>query len=90
MRALTLVSRSSAQLARGARAASARLMTAARLHASAAAAAVPTRGVRTLAFGDEKEVVRERSDFPKERLQAILGKDVLCMLGYGPQVRCGS
>jgi hypothetical protein len=59
---------------------------------SAAIAAAPARlagarGVRTLAFGDEKEVVHERSDFPKARLQAVLGKDTLAVLGYGPQVR---
>jgi ketol-acid reductoisomerase len=58
---------------------------------SAAIAAAPARlagarGVRTLAFGDEKEVVHERSDFPKARLQAVLGKDTLAVLGYGPQV----
>ena len=45
------------------------------------------RGVRTLAFGTEKETVWERSDFPKEKIAAILGKDTLAMLGYGTQGR---
>jgi hypothetical protein len=55
--------------------------------AAAPARLAGARGVRTLAFGDEKEVVHERSDFPKARLQAVLGKDTLAVLGYGPQVR---
>lgn len=43
--------------------------------------------MRTLTFGDDKESVWERSDFPKEKIQAILGKDTLAVLGYGPQGR---
>ena len=57
------------------------------LAAAAATRCAGARGVRTLAFGDEKEVVHERSDFPKARLHAVLGKDTLAVLGYGPQVR---
>ena len=40
-----------------------------------------------MTFGSEKETVWERSDFPKEKLQSVLGKDTLAVLGYGPQGR---
>ena len=43
--------------------------------------------MRTLTFGDDKEDVWERSDFPPEKIKAVLGKDTLAMLGYGPQGR---
>jgi ketol-acid reductoisomerase len=43
--------------------------------------------VRTLTFGDTPEPVWERADFPPDRIKAILGKDTLAVLGYGPQGR---
>jgi hypothetical protein len=55
--------------------------------ARSAAAAAGVRGVRTVNFGGEKETVWERTDFPKDKIKAILGKDTLAMLGYGPQGR---
>ena len=55
--------------------------------ATSATAAAGVRGVRTLTFGDDKETVWERSDFPKDKIKAILGSDTLAVLGYGPQGR---
>lgn len=43
--------------------------------------------MKTLDFGGSKETVVERSDYPKERLQNLLGNDVFAMLGYGTQGR---
>ncbi|KAJ1969673.1 Bifunctional acetohydroxyacid reductoisomerase, partial [Dimargaris verticillata] len=45
------------------------------------------RTLKTLDFGGSKETVYERSDYPKEKLQQIFGKDTMCVLGYGPQGR---
>lgn len=49
--------------------------------------AIQTRGLKTLDFGGVKEEVVERSDYPKEKYQAIFAKDTLAMLGYGTQGR---
>lgn len=38
-------------------------------------------------FGSEIETVYERSDYPQEKLQEILGNDTMCVLGYGTQGR---
>ncbi|KAI8897980.1 ketol-acid reductoisomerase [Globomyces pollinis-pini] len=43
------------------------------------------RGVKTLDFGGTKEVVYERSDYPKEKLKQIFGKDTMAIIGYGTQ-----
>src|SRR5581483_5725864 len=43
--------------------------------------------MRTIQIGNEKEVVVERSDFPPEKLKAILGQEVVAILGYGVQGR---
>jgi len=47
----------------------------------------PARGLKTLDFGGTKELVGERSDYPKEKLQAIFKNDTLAVVGYGPQGR---
>ncbi|KAJ3068093.1 Bifunctional acetohydroxyacid reductoisomerase [Podochytrium sp. JEL0797] len=43
------------------------------------------RGVKTLDFAGVPETVWERSDFPKEKLQQLFGKDTMAVLGYGTQ-----
>jgi ketol-acid reductoisomerase len=43
--------------------------------------------MRQIKIGNETETVVERSDFPPERLKAILGKETVAVLGYGPQGR---
>jgi len=46
-----------------------------------------TRGMKTLDFGGTKELVVERSDYPKDKLQSIFKNDVMAVIGYGPQGR---
>jgi hypothetical protein len=41
---------------------------------SGATMAQPRRTVKTITFGDVKETVWERSDFPKSKIQTILAK----------------
>lgn len=56
--------------------------------ARAAAAAIPhRRGMKTIDFGGTEEVVVERSDYPKEKIQDIFKGETLAMLGYGTQGR---
>src|SRR6516165_6779483 len=43
--------------------------------------------MRQIKIGKETETVVERSDFPKERIKAILGKETVAVLGYGVQGR---
>ena len=43
--------------------------------------------MRQIKIGKETETVVERSDFPKERIRAILGKETIAVLGYGVQGR---
>jgi ketol-acid reductoisomerase len=43
--------------------------------------------MRQIQIGDVKETVVERSDYPPERLQAILGPETVAVLGYGVQGR---
>jgi ketol-acid reductoisomerase len=43
--------------------------------------------MRKIQVGDIVETVVERADFPPERLQAILGKETVAVLGYGVQGR---
>src|SRR5579864_899785 len=43
--------------------------------------------MREIQVGDVKETVVERSDYPPERLRAILGKETVAVLGYGVQGR---
>src|SRR6516164_7384346 len=43
--------------------------------------------MRQIQIGDTVETVVERSDFPAERLGAILGKETVAVLGYGVQGR---
>ena len=45
----------------------------------------PARTMKTLTFGSEQEVVYERNDFPKSKLNQVLGKDTLAVIGYGTQ-----
>ena len=54
---------------------------------AAALRAQPAMGIRTLDFGGTQEVVTERADYPKERLQQLFGNDTMAMLGYGTQGR---
>ncbi|KAI9179688.1 Bifunctional acetohydroxyacid reductoisomerase [Blastocladiella emersonii ATCC 22665] len=62
-----------------------------RATASATAMTMPQRrGIQTLDFGGTKEVVYERSDYPREKLHQVLGKDVLAVVGYGTQGRAQS
>jgi ketol-acid reductoisomerase len=64
-------------------------LAAPRAAARAVAAAAPAgaRAVSTIDFGGVKEVVYERSDFPKAKFQAAFKNDTLAMLGYGTQGR---
>jgi ketol-acid reductoisomerase len=43
--------------------------------------------MRQIKVGNVTETVAERSDFPPERLQAVLGKETVAVLGYGVQGR---
>jgi ketol-acid reductoisomerase len=43
--------------------------------------------MRQIQVGNEKETVVERSDYPPERLKAILGPETVAVLGYGVQGR---
>jgi ketol-acid reductoisomerase len=43
--------------------------------------------MRQTRIGDTVETVVERADFPPQRLQAILGKETVAVLGYGVQGR---
>src|SRR5436853_7194657 len=43
--------------------------------------------MRQIQIGNSKETVAERADFPPERIQAILGKETVAILGYGVQGR---
>jgi ketol-acid reductoisomerase len=43
--------------------------------------------MRQIQIGDTKETVVERSDYPPERIRAILGNETVAVLGYGPQGR---
>lgn len=48
------------------------------------------RSMKTLTFGSEKEIVYERSDFPKEKLAKIFANDTMAVIGYGSQGRAQS
>lgn len=41
--------------------------------------------MKTLDFGGTKEVVYERSDWPKEKFQEFFKNDTIAVIGYGPQ-----
>lgn len=43
--------------------------------------------MRTIKIGNFEETVVERADYPPERIQAILGKETVAVLGYGVQGR---
>ena len=43
--------------------------------------------MRQIQIGNETETVIERADYPPERLRAILGNEVVTVLGYGVQGR---
>jgi ketol-acid reductoisomerase len=43
--------------------------------------------MRQIQIGTEKETVVERADYPPEKLRAILGPEVVAVLGYGVQGR---
>src|SRR5262249_40087570 len=43
--------------------------------------------MRQIQVGNTVETVIERSDYPPERLRAILGKETVAVLGYGVQGR---
>lgn len=51
---------------------------------------IPSRGIKTLDFGGTKEQVIERSDYPKDKLAQIFGKDTMAVIGYGVQGRAQS
>ena len=46
-----------------------------------------SRSIQTLNFGGSKEEVVSRTDYPKERIQQLLGNQTFAMLGYGTQGR---
>src|SRR6266436_9955376 len=43
--------------------------------------------MRKIKIGDVTETVVERSDYPRERIRSILGKETVAVLGYGVQGR---
>src|SRR5258708_22001442 len=43
--------------------------------------------MKTIEINGVREEIIERSDFPIEKLRAILGNEVTAILGYGPQGR---
>src|ERR1700680_2741566 len=43
--------------------------------------------MRQIQIGNNNETVVERSDYPPERLRAILGQETVAVLGYGVQGR---
>jgi ketol-acid reductoisomerase len=43
--------------------------------------------MRQIQIGNSRETVVERADFPPERIQAVLGKETVAVLGYGVQGR---
>src|SRR3979411_2400117 len=43
--------------------------------------------MRQIKIGDCAETVIERSDYPPERIKAILGSETVAVLGYGVQGR---
>src|SRR5256885_14552090 len=43
--------------------------------------------MRKIKIGDFEETVVERSDYPPERIKAILGNETVAVLGYGVQGR---
>jgi ketol-acid reductoisomerase len=43
--------------------------------------------MRKITIGDTTETVVERSDYPPERIRAVLGKETIAVLGYGVQGR---
>jgi hypothetical protein len=51
-----------------------------------AAALFQTRGVKTMTFGDTKEEVVERSDYPRDKIKDIFKNDTFAVVGYGVQV----
>lgn len=46
---------------------------AARWAATAPATVAPARSLRTMTFGNEKETVVERSDYPVDKIQKVCG-----------------
>src|SRR4029077_14323105 len=46
--------------------------------------------MRNIKIGNIAETVVERADYPPERIQAILGKETIAVLGYGVQGRSQS
>jgi len=44
-------------------------------------------GVKTLNFGGDKELIVERSDYPKTRMDKLFKNDTFAWLGYGTQGR---
>jgi len=48
------------------------------------------RSVQTLNFGGTKEVVIERGDYPREKLQQLFKNDTMAVIGYGVQGRAQS
>src|SRR5271155_1872201 len=43
--------------------------------------------MRNIQVGNVAETVVERADYPRERLNAILGNEIVAVLGYGVQGR---
>lgn len=46
-----------------------------------------TRGMKTLDFAGTKEVVYERNDWPRAKLQDYFKNDTFAVIGYGSQGR---
>jgi len=49
-----------------------------------------SRSMQTLDFGGTKEIVVERSDYPREKLQKFFKDDTMAVIGYGVQGRAQS
>jgi hypothetical protein len=45
-----------------------------------------TRSIKTLEFGGSKEIVYERSDYPREKILNMFNKEKFAVVGYGTQV----
>jgi ketol-acid reductoisomerase len=43
--------------------------------------------MREIKIGNSSEKVVERADYPPEKIKSILGKEIVAVLGYGPQGR---
>jgi ketol-acid reductoisomerase len=55
------------------------------IRSAASPLACQQRGIKTLKFADDTEVVYERADYPVSKLKQIFAKDTMAVIGYGTQ-----